>query len=239
MKTKANVVLITGGATGIGYALAKKFFYQGNEVILVSRNNETLLSAARSLQGVRIFAADITKKNDRQAIVKCFPTVNILVNNAGSQLNKPIAECSEQEIEDETAVNFTAHVLLTRDFLPILLGQESSSIINITSGLAIVPKQSAAIYCAAKAAFHSFSRTLRWQLEKSNISVFEVIPSLVDTAMTAGRGKSKITPDQLVEEFWRDFKNNQFEIRIGKTKTLMWLNRILPSVAERIMRHGL
>lgn len=239
MNTKNNVVLITGGATGIGYALAKKFLHQGNAVILVSRNSEALSSAAKSLQGISTFVADITKKNDRQTIVERFPSVNILVNNAGSQLNRPIVDYSEQEIENEIAVNFTAHVLLTRDFLPILLAKESSSIINVTSGLAIVPKQSAAIYCAAKAAFHSLSKTLRWQLEKSNVSVFEVIPPLVDTSMTAGRGKNKITPDQLAEEFWRDFKKNKFEIRIGKTKILLWLNRIIPSLAEKIMRHGL
>ncbi|HEY9650976.1 MAG TPA: SDR family NAD(P)-dependent oxidoreductase, partial [Coleofasciculaceae cyanobacterium] len=93
--------------------------------------------------------------------------------------------------------------------------------------------------CASKAALHSFTKALRWQLEGSSVRVFEIIPPLVDTAMTQGRGRGKITPEALVEEFWRNFSRDRYEMQIGKTKLLFVLQRFLPSLAERIMRPGL
>lgn len=95
------------------------------------------------------------------------------------------------------------------------------------------------MYCASKAALHSFSKTLRWQLEEARVKVFEILPPLVDSAMTAGRSKGKITPAQLAEEFWMGFQKNHFEMLIGKTKLLALVNRLAPSVAEKIMRPGL
>jgi short-subunit dehydrogenase involved in D-alanine esterification of teichoic acids len=95
------------------------------------------------------------------------------------------------------------------------------------------------MYCASKAALHSFSTTLRWQLEDSNVRVFEVLPPLVETAMTAGRGKGKISSAQLAQEFWEGFKADRYEMLIGKTKLLSLVNRLAPSVAKKIMRRGL
>jgi len=95
------------------------------------------------------------------------------------------------------------------------------------------------MYCASKAALHSFSKTLRWQLEDTSVRVFEVLPPLVDTAMTSGRGKGKISAAQLAEEFWRGFQSEKFEMLIGKTQLLSIINRLFPSVADKIMRNGL
>jgi short-subunit dehydrogenase involved in D-alanine esterification of teichoic acids len=108
----------------------------------------------------------------------------------------------------------------------------------VSSGLAIVPKQTASIYCASKAALHSFSKTLRWQLEGTAVKVFEVLPSVVDTAMTAGRGRAKISPDRLAEEFLRGFQRDQLEMRIGLVKVFAVLHRLAPSVVERLIRSG-
>ena len=95
------------------------------------------------------------------------------------------------------------------------------------------------MYCASKAALHSFSKTLRWQLEDTSVRVFEVLPPLVDTAMTSGRGKGKISAAQLAEEFWRGFQSDKFEMLIGKTQWLSVIHRLFPSVADKIMRNGL
>ncbi len=94
----------------------------------------------------------------------------------------------------------------------MLLLRDNAAIVNVSPGLALVPKQTASIYCASKAALHSFSKTLRWQLEGTSVKVFEVLPSAVDTAMTAGRGRAKISPDRLAGEFWRGFQRDKFEI---------------------------
>lgn len=113
----------------------------------------------------------------------------MLVNNACIQINKPIAELTSALIEYEHNINFLAQVLLSRAFLPGLIQHESAAIVNGTSGLALVPKEVAAMHCAAKAALHNFSKPLRWQLEATGVRVFEILPPLVETAMTAGRGK--------------------------------------------------
>lgn len=239
MKTKDHVVLVTGGATGIGFAIAQKFHAAGNCVILVGRTERTLAKAADALPGALTCVADITHPADRARLVAEFPNVTVLVNNAGIQINKPIAELTPDLIEYEHNINFLAQVLLSRAFLPGLMQHESAAIVNVTSGLALVPKEVAAMYCAAKAALHSFSKTLRWQLEETGVRVFEILPPLVDTAMTAGRGKGKIAPDQLAKTFWRGFQHDEFEMFAGKTKLLYLIHRLFPSVADRVMRPGL
>lgn len=232
-------VLITGGATGIGFALAEKFHSAGNRVILVGRSEAALAKAVGALPGAEGCAADISLAQDRERVVKRFPDISVLVNNAGIQVNTLIAESSSEDIEHELAVNFLAPVLLSRAFLPHLMRQPVSAIVNVSSGLALVPKEVAAMYCASKAALHSFSKTLRWQLEGTSVRVFEILPPLVETAMTAGRGKGKISSAQLAEEFWEGFKSDRYEMLIGKTKLLSAVNRLAPSIAERIMRRGL
>ena len=232
-------VLITGGATGIGLALAKKFYSAGNRVILVGRSKATLAEAVNLLPNVETCVADISLIQDRERLVAQFPDVSILINNAGIQINAPILESTTQDIAHELDVNFLSPVLLTHAFLPTLIPQATAAIVNISSGLALVPKQSAAMYCASKAALHSFSKTLRWQLEDTNVRVFEVLPPLVETAMTEGRGKGKISPTQFADAFLVGFSSDRYEMFIGKTKLLNVINRFSPSVAEKIMRHAL
>ena len=130
---------------------------------------------------------------------------------------------------------------LTRAFLPVLAGKPQAAVINVSSGLAVVPKETCAVYCATKAALHSFSQVLRWQLERSGIRVFEILPPMVATPMSKGKGHAhlKISPDELADEFWRDFERNHFECMIGKTKWLYWINRLSARLGQRIMRKGL
>jgi short-subunit dehydrogenase involved in D-alanine esterification of teichoic acids len=241
MVTCGNVVLITGGGSGIGLAIAKKFQQAGNRVIITGRNKEKLISVKEHFQEIDIEVADIAREADISRLAENHSDVNILVNNAGVQYNYNLLEEPDayRLIREEFDINLIAPALLIQRFLPILLRKNESAIINVTSGLAFVPKESAPVYCAGKAGLHIFSKSLRYQLESSSIKLFEIIPSLVDTSMTEGRGKGKISPDQLTDEFWKNFKKDNFEILVGKVKLLYWLNRILPKVAERIMRKGL
>jgi uncharacterized oxidoreductase len=232
-------VLITGGASGIGFAMAKRFHAQGNQVILVGRSEAALAQAASALPGALTSVADVAITQDRERLVLEFADIHVLVNNAGMQISTPIAQNTPELIAHELQVNFLAPVLLSRAYLPLLIKQPCAAIINVSSGLALVPKEASSMYCASKAALHSFSKTLRWQLESTSVRVFEVLPPLVDTAMTTGRGKGKISADQLVQEFWTGFINDRYEMRIGKTKLLSWINRLSPVLAEKIMRKGL
>ena len=236
-----HTVLITGGATGIGFALAKKFHSAGNRVILVGRREEALRQAAAQLSGCLIAVADVSQETDRERLVRDFPNVSIWVNNAGVQFTQPFATQTADQIAQEININFTATAQLTLAFLPILTAQREAAVVNVSSGLAIVPKETCAVYCASKAALHSFSQTLRWQLENSPVRVFELMPPMVATPMSQGKGHAhlKISPDELANEFWRDFQRNHYEIMGGKTKLLYWLNRLSNTLAQRIMRKGL
>jgi uncharacterized oxidoreductase len=241
MKTSGNIVLITGGTSGIGLALAKKFIAEGNEVIVTGTNPEKAEAIQKQLPNIRIELADIRDRTALDRLVANYPNVNILINNVGIQYNYNFADptISPEQIDLELDINLIAPLYLTKNFLPSLLTKPTAAIINVSSGLAIVPKQTAAIYCASKAALHSFSKSLRWQLEDTNVKVFEIIPPIVDTPMTIGRGSGKISSEALANEFWSSFVKDRYEIQIGKTKLLVILNRIMPALAEKIMRSGL
>ena len=192
----------------------------------------------RALPGLETCVADISLAEDRERLARTFGDVSVLVNNAGIQVIAPFLETTPAQIEHEFAVNLLAPVLLTRAFLPGLLTRPAAAVVNVSSGLALVPKQTASVYCASKAGLHSFSKTLRWQLEGTSVRVFDVLPSVVDTAMTAGRGRAKISPERLAEEFWKGFSNDRFEMRIGLVKLFAQLHRIAPSLVERLIRPG-
>ena len=241
MKTAHHTVLITGGTSGIGLALAKRFMMEGNVVIVTGTNAQKAEAVRDDLPALNIELADMRDRQALENLVRRYPDVNILINNAGVQYNYEFANpaIAPEQIAAELDINLLSPLHLTKLFLPQLLSHPTAAIINVSSGLGIVPKQSAPVYCASKAALHSFTKVLRWQLEGTSVRVFEIVPPIVDTAMTQGRGRGKISPEALVEEFWRDFSNDRYEMQIGKTKLLFVLQRLRPSLAERIMRPGL
>lgn len=245
MITTGNTILITGGSSGIGLALAKRFLELNNKVIITGRDKEKLQKIKSAFPGIEIFAGDLTDKYSLvdlvQFIEQQHTDLNILINNAAIQYNYQYTNEPNliNKIDYEISVNLNAPIKLTALLLPLLLKNKNSAVINVSSGLFIAPKKSASVYCATKSAIHSFTKTLRYQLEDTEIKVFEIIPALIDTPMTEGRGKSKITPEQLMEEFIRDFKNDKVESYIGKTKLLKMIHRVSPKFADSIMKNGL
>ena len=170
--------------------------------------------------------------------------LSILINNAGIQLNYNFTqaepELTVKNVDWEIDVNLNAVIKLTTLCLPLLENQPQSAIVNVTSGLAIAPKRSAPVYCATKAAIHIFSKALRYQMEDNspNIGVYEAILPLVDTNMTRGRGKGKISPKQVADEVFAAMERNRYEIHVGKVKLFVLIYRIWPQLAEKILRNG-
>jgi uncharacterized oxidoreductase len=171
MKSSGNSVLITGGATGIGFALASAFSNLGNEVIVCGRREEKLRQAKERLPGISIRKCDISQRADVESlvswVVSSHPDVNVLVNNAGIQraidLRKGVEDLTANE--DEIMINLRSQVYLSAYFVPVFSKRPGeSAIINVSSGLAIVPLARFPVYCATKAAIHSFTVSLRHQL---------------------------------------------------------------------------
>ncbi len=215
MNLSNNVILITGGTSGIGLELVRQFYGFGNKIIIASSHPDKLEQVKKAFPAIEICVCDLRDASSvRSLIAKCllqYPDINVLINNAGIQYNYLLTEVLDgyEKIEDEIRVNLISPVQLTYGLLPILLNKAESAIINISSALAFVPKMSAPVYCATKSALHVQTQVMRYQLEHARVKVFEIIPPLVETPMTQGRGKGKITSKQLVDEFLRNFKNNK------------------------------
>jgi len=244
MNVSENTILITGGASGIGFALTKKLVELKNKVLVIGRDKNKLENAKKAIPEIEIIQCDITNQNDLESLLVTiennFPTLNILINNAGIQYNYSMIEeyNVSQKIEDEITTNLITPIKLGSFLIPVLANKNEAAIINVTSALAISPKENAAVYCATKAALHSFTKTLRYQCEDTSIKVFELLPPLVDTEMTKGRGKNKISPDKVADEFIMGLSKNKYEINVGKVKLLRFIHRISPKLADKILRKG-
>lgn len=234
--------MITGGASGIGLALVMEFYTLGNQLIVVERDINKLNQLKKLCPDVVVFQCDISKQDDLGAlstfIENNYSALNILINNAGVQYNYEFL--SEQHaltrIEQEISINLTAGIKLCALFLPVIMRNDFPALINMSSALAISPKKSAAVYCCTKAAIHSFTKGLRYQLEHTPVKVFEIIPALIDTPMTAGRGKNKMMPAHLVKIFMADFRADRYESYIGKAKLLKIISRIAPRLADLLLK---
>jgi uncharacterized oxidoreductase len=230
MKISGNTILITGGATGIGYAMAESFLELGNEVIICGRRNERLLQAQKKHSELHIRVCDVADEADRRVLVKWttanFSNLNILINNAGVQrdidFTKGIAEFLAGD--SEIKINLEAPIVLSGLFIPHLTGKEEAAIINVSSGLGFVPMARTPVYSATKAGLHAFSLALRHQLRNQGIKVCEVVPPAVDTELNqegrAQRGnfKAGLTPDEFVAAVMKDFQNDVFEIGFGMSE---------------------
>lgn len=249
MRLEGQRVLITGGSAGIGLALARALLESGCRVAVCGRDPERLAAAEAALPGLETLQADVAEDDDLRRLAagaeERLGGLSMLVNNAGIQYQTRYTEDDPAQIfaqlEREVAVNFTGLIKLTTLCLPALASADEAAIVNVSSGLALVPKASAPVYCATKAALHSFSKALRYQLEdhRSAIRLFEVLPPMVDTQMTAGRGEKpgqKITTDQVAAETLEGMRRDRYEIRVAKVRLLHWVNRFAPGLAERILR---
>ena len=192
MEFKANTVLITGGGSGIGFALAERFIQAESSVIVCGRRKHKLKEAQSKYPQLHIRVCNVAKPAERTAlfawVTETFPGLNMLVNNAGIQQRIELQQRPSWEtLGEEVAINLEAPIHLSTLFIPHLLKQERPAIINITSGLSFVPKANVPVYCATKSALHSFTLSLRHQLSGTPIDVIEIIPPAVDTDL-GGKG---------------------------------------------------
>ncbi len=239
MALKQNTILITGGSSGIGLEMAK-VLAKGNKVLICGRSQQKLDAAAAEVVGVETFQCDLARPDECERLAawveKEHPACNILVNNAALVHAVSFADDREMisKATTEVAVNFLAPVILSKLLIPVLERNNNPIIVNVTTGLVYAPKAAYPIYNATKAALHSFTQVLRLQLEKSCISVVEVLFPAVDTPWHKGNPPAfAISAEQAVTEALAGIERGAGEIAVGKVKLLRGLARIAPAFAVR------
>ncbi len=207
MKLTDNTILITGGGSGIGRGLAEAFHALGNKVIIAGRRQQTLDATVAANPGmmaitldiedpasIRSFAADVAKQH---------PTLNVLINNAGIMRAEKLASQPDDLADAESTIstNLLGPIRLTAALLPHLQRQSYSAVMNVSSGLAFVPLAPTPTYCATKAAIHSYTQSLRYQLRESTTEVLELVPPYVATELMNGADDPRAMPlDKFITE---------------------------------------
>jgi uncharacterized oxidoreductase len=237
MKLTGRTILITGGSAGIGLAFALKFVELGNEVIVTGRRQAVLDEVKAKYPKLHTIQSDVANPAQIAALaarVKAdFPKLDVLMNNAGIMLHKnlkaPAADLAA--LMAEMNINVGGVIGMTSAFIDILTANKGT-LINVSSALAFVPLPSAPIYSATKAAIHSYTQSLRFQLEETGVEVIELMPPGVKTDLTVdlpeGDGVTLITTDELVKQSFAYFKAGALEIRPGQAKQLALMRRLAP-----------
>ncbi len=192
MQMTGNTILVTGGGTGIGRGLVEALHRLGNQVVIAGRRIEPLREVADANPGIHYLslhqgdAADI--RRFAIELTDNHPDLNVIVNNAGIQRVEDLVGGGPGAAAQTIAINLLGPIRLTAALLQRLLGKPHAAILNVTSGLAFMPSALTPTYCATKAALHSYTQSLRFQLRETGVQVIEIIPPHVQTALQGDRG---------------------------------------------------
>jgi uncharacterized oxidoreductase len=191
MKHTGNTILVTGGGSGIGRALAHRWHDAGNHVIVTGRRQDVLTDAIAGRERMHAYVLDVTAPDQVEAfarqVVAQHPRLNVLVNNAGVySAEKVTARRDLADAQRMIETNVLGPIRMTNALIDHLAAQADAAIVNVSSGLAFVPYPAAPTYSASKAAIHSYTAALRPLLE-GKVEVIEIVPPQVQTELTPGQ----------------------------------------------------
>lgn len=247
MKVQHHTVLVTGGGSGIGLALAKKLISSKNRVAITGRSLTKLKKAQAVVPGLTIIQSDVTLEEDRHRLVheveEHLGGLSLLVNGAGALEYTYFGRDPQfyDRVRYEMEINYFAPVRLIELLIPLLLKNTAAGILTIGSGAAYVPVGITAGYSASKSAIHLFLAGLRYQLQNSeryaHIKLFEACPPPVDTPMAGDWEETaimkKMSPETFAEHVIRGLERDEYTMNIGISRWVYWLSRIMPSFLER------
>jgi len=235
MKMQGNTVFITGGTSGIGKCLAEVLHERGNQVIITGRRQQRLEEICQRHPGMRYYALDVTSLGAIQAVARKaiaeFPALNVVFNNAGVQMAfnfAPGHPLDDRALETEVSTNVLGPMRVAAAFLPHLSTRPDAVLVNVSSGLAFVPRARYPVYCATKAAVHTWTLSLRHQLRDSGVKVVELIPPAVVTEL-GGPGKpvsssgihARMSVETFTTETLKELEAGVEEIAVGDAKKLV------------------
>lgn len=237
MDVRGKLALVTGGSDGIGREIALQLQGAGAKVIVTGRSAEKL--QAMAALGFGTIAGDLSTPTGIDAVVAgvAGKPLALLVNNAGTGAMDYAVDDPATLTVAETCLNtnLDAPIALCTRLLPALKAQEQAAIVNVTSGLAIAPCGSGAVYCATKAGLRAYTQALRFVLKGSNVRIIEALPPVVATNMTVKRAGKKMTAHDCAAEIVRGIRTGKTEINVGMVKMLQIVHSISPALARRIM----
>lgn len=244
MDLKGKTILITGGASGIGLEAAKQFLKIGAKVIITGRNQAKLDAAKQAYPALIALQSDVAIEADAKALfktVKALGGIDVLYNNAGvlaAPSNLGIA--NDKHLEDaayEMEVNYFGVIRLNNLFLDMLKSRSEAAIINTTSILSMSPSLIEATYSSSKTALAFYTISLREHLKiiGSKLKIFELVPPLVATEMTAERNDKKITSEEMIRGLVNGLLKDHYTIRVGDAKIFSVINRLFPKTAFNII----
>ncbi len=242
MKLQHRTILITGGTSGIGFELARQLLKRGNTVLITGRDQAKLDLARQALPAVHVFQSDVSDPAAipllHERLLAQFPALDTLVNNAGVMRNLDLKRnrSLDRELTDitrEIEINLSGPVRMIQHFLPHLKSRQNGLIVNVTSGLAFVPLPASPVYCATKAAMHSFTQSLRAQMRGTGVSVVELAPPGVDTPLfnDFGQGMKKqkgMDVALFARKAIAGIENGKMEVRPGLANVLKIASRVAP-----------
>lgn len=233
-------ILITGGGSGIGLALAQKFLANNNAVIITGRNLAKLEKVKQDFPKMHIYQSDVTSDEDvkklSEAVQEKFGGLDVLINNAGI-MNLVDAGNEQNDLQkqmQEIEINYHSPIRVLHYFLPLLKKSKNAVLVNVSSGLAYVPFAQAPVYSGTKAALHFWTQAIRPQLKPHGIKVVELLPPVVDTPLAHGADIAEddnlkpMPPDKLATIFWKDYLKGKEEITPGISKALKVMSRLAP-----------
>lgn len=249
MQLQHNTILITGGTSGIGYEFAAQLLQLGNTVLVTGRNQDKLDQTKQRLPQVHTFQSDVSDPAAIQAlferVTSQFPALNVLINNAGEmhKLNLQDPAVNVFDVTREIDIDMAGPIRMVQQFLPHLKAQQTAAILNITSGLAMVPFPLAPIYGAAKAGLRSYTQALRVQLQHTRVQVFELAPPAADTPLNTrfsnGQDATKlIAPKDLVAGALKGMEGNTFAMYPGLAGMLRFMSRLAPGFILKQLSKG-
>ncbi len=245
MRLRQRTILITGGTSGTGFELAKQLLERGNTVLVTGRDQEKIELAKRALPGVHTFESDVRDPAAIAALHRLvldrFPALDVLINNAGVMRNLDIYRNRNLgnellDITREIEINLSGPVRMVQQFLPQLKAQKEALIVTVSSALAFVPYPASPVYSASKAALHSFTQSLRAQMRGSRVSVVELVPPAVETALFRTEFGEEMKKEKgmdvakLAIKAIAGIEGGRLEIRPGLATVLLVASRVAPKL---------